>query len=78
MQQGEEYNTAFQTHNGHFEYRVMPYDVTGGPATFQAVMNVILAPLLRKFVVVFIDDILIYSKSWSEHLEHISAILKLL
>jgi hypothetical protein len=61
MQQDEEYKTAFQTHNGHFEYKVMTYGVTGGPATFQAVMNVILAPMLRKFLVVFIDDILIYS-----------------
>jgi hypothetical protein len=50
MQQGEEYKTAFQTHNGHFNYCVMPYGVTGGLATFQAIMNVILAPLLRKFV----------------------------
>lgn len=78
MKQGEEYKTAFQTHNGHFEYCVMPYGVTGGPATFQAIMNVILAPLLRKFVVVFIDDILIYSQSWSDHLKHISAVFALL
>ena len=60
---GEEFKMAFQTHNGHYEYRVMPYGVTGGPAAFQTVMNLILAPLLRKCVVVFIDDILIYSKS---------------
>ena len=63
MAPGEEFKTAFQTHNGHYEYRVMPYGVTGGPATFQIVMNLILAPLLRKCVVVFIDDILIYCKS---------------
>jgi hypothetical protein len=63
MAQGEEFKTAFQTHHGHFEYKVMPYGVTGGPATFQNVMNVILAALLRVCVVVFIDDILIYSKT---------------
>lgn len=63
--------TTFQTHHGHYEYRVMPYGVIGGPATFQHVMNSVLATILRKFVVVFIDDVLIYSKSWEEHLDHI-------
>ena len=63
--------TAFQTHNGHYEYKVMPYGVTGGLATFQHEMNTVLASILRKFVLVFIDDILIYSKTWAEHLHHI-------
>jgi hypothetical protein len=78
MAPGEEFKTAFQTHNGHYEYRVMPYGVTGGPTTFQSVMNFILAALLRKCVVVFIDDILIYSKTWDDHLMHISQVLKIL
>jgi hypothetical protein len=56
----------------------MPYGVTGGPATFQGIMNVLLEPLLRKCAVVFIDDILIYSKSWEEHLQHITEVLTLL
>ncbi|WVZ87398.1 hypothetical protein U9M48_034038 [Paspalum notatum var. saurae] len=64
------YKTAFQTHFGHFEYKVMPYGLTGAPATFQRVMNVMLAPLLRVCVIVFIDDILVYSKTWSDHLQH--------
>jgi hypothetical protein len=55
----DQYKTAFQTHQGHYEYQVMPYGLTGAPATFQIVMNYIMAPLLRKCVVVFIDDILI-------------------
>ena len=75
---GEEPKTAFQTHSGHYEYRVMPYGVTGGPATFQSVMNYVLASFLRKFVVVFIDDILIYRHSWSEHLEHIQCVFAVL
>lgn len=70
--------TAFQTHNGHYEYRVMPYGVTGGPATFQLTMNSILAPLLRKCVVVFIDDILVYSTNWRDHLEHIRVVFNIL
>jgi hypothetical protein len=78
MATGEEFKTVFQTHNGHYEYRVMPYGVIGGPATFQTVMNLILAPLLRKCVIVFIDDILIYSKSWEDHLKHIAEVLSIL
>jgi hypothetical protein len=78
MAEGEEYKTAFQTHHGHFEYKVMPYGVTGGPATFQGIMNDILAPMLRKFVLVFVDDILIYSKTLSEHARHLEAVLAIL
>jgi len=78
MAAGEDFKTTFQTHNGHYEYRVMPCGVTGGPSTFQTVMNVILAPLLRKCVVVFIDDILIYSKSWEDHLLLIKEVLTIL
>lgn len=78
MKKGEEFKTTFQTHNGHYEYRVMPYGVTGGPATFQAIMNIILEPLLRKCVLLFIDDILIYSKSWEDHLIHIQEVLTIL
>lgn len=72
------FKTAFQTHHGHYEYKVMPYGVTGGPATFQGVMNIILAPLFRKCVVVFIDDILIYSTTYEEHLVHIQQVLEIL
>jgi hypothetical protein len=78
MAPGEEFKTAFQTHHGHFEYRVMPYGVIGGPATFQTVMNVILSSLLRVCAVVFIYDILIYSKTWEDHLQHISVVLTIL
>jgi hypothetical protein len=75
---GEEYKTAFHTHNGHFQFNVMAFGLTGAPATFQAVMNETLAPVLRKCAVVFFDDILIYSKTYSEHLVHLDQVLRLL
>jgi hypothetical protein len=75
---GEEHKTAFQTHNGHFEFKVMAFGLTGAPATFQHAMNASLAEVLRKFVVVFFDDILIYSPSYTEHLKHLAAVLSIL
>ncbi|WVZ69420.1 LOW QUALITY PROTEIN: hypothetical protein U9M48_018208 [Paspalum notatum var. saurae] len=78
MAEEDRYKTAFQTHHGHYEYSVMPYGVTGGPATFQHEMNTVLAPFLRKFAVVFIDDVLIYSKTWDSHLNHLQQVFSAL
>lgn len=78
MQEGEEPKTAFQTHEGHYELKVMSYGLAGAPATFQNAMNSILAPFLCKFVVVFIDDILIYSSTLETHREHLEAVFRVL
>ena len=71
LKPGEEFKTAFQTHFGQFEFRVMAFGLTGAPASFQGAMNANLALGLRKFVIVFFDDILDYSHSYEEHLDHI-------
>jgi hypothetical protein len=78
VHQDDQFKTAFQTHHGHFEYKVMPYDLTGAPTTFQFIMNHILAPLLRKCAIIFIDDILIYSATYEEHIQHIQQVFQLL
>ena len=75
IKEGDKYLTAFRTKFGSYEYLVMPFGLTNAPASFQNLVNDIFSDLLEIFVVVYLDDILIYSKSLEEHIGHVTQVL---
>ncbi|XP_016422334.1 RNA-directed DNA polymerase homolog [Sinocyclocheilus rhinocerous] len=75
IREGDKWKTAFVTPAGHYEYCVKPYGLDNAPSVFQDFMNEVLRDFLNRFVVVYIDDILIYSRSLAEHCHHVSEVL---
>jgi hypothetical protein len=75
IQDADVEKTAFRTRYGHFEYLVLPFGLTNAPATFMGLMHDVFRPLLDKSVVIYLDDILVYSRSWEDHKKHIAAVL---
>ncbi len=76
IREGDEWKTAFVTPTGHYEYLVMPYELANAPSVFQDFMHEVLWEFLHRFVMVYIDDVLIYSRSQTEHRQHVAEVLQ--
>ncbi|KAI2645046.1 Transposon Tf2-9 polyprotein [Labeo rohita] len=76
IRKGDEWKTAFSTTSGHYEYRVMPFGLANSPSYFQAFINDVFRDMLNRWVIVYIDDILIYSNTFTDHVQHVRTVLQ--
>ncbi|KAI2652387.1 Transposon Tf2-9 polyprotein [Labeo rohita] len=76
IRKGDEWKTAFSTTSGHYEYRVMPFGLANSPSNYQAFVNDVFRDMLNRWVIVYIDDILIYSNTFTDHVQHVRTVLQ--